>query len=71
MSLLRALVPLTFLLLAAVAFVGARRKQLRYFLVVLGLVALAFALIWLARVPVFVAISRSGQEFDNKLPPKW
>ncbi|PRP95464.1 MAPEG family protein [Enhygromyxa salina] len=31
-------------------------------------VIVAFALIWLARVPVFVAIGRSDQAFDNKQP---
>jgi uncharacterized MAPEG superfamily protein len=31
-------------------------------------VLIAFALIWLARIPVFVAIGRSKQEFDNKQP---
>ena len=35
---------LVVLLLAAISFAGARRRQLRYFLVVLGLLALAFAL---------------------------
>lgn len=35
---------LVVLLLAAVSFVGARRKQLRWFLTVLGLLALGFAL---------------------------
>lgn len=31
-------------------------------------VVIAFALIWLARVPVFVAISRGDEAFDNELP---
>ncbi|MCA9680778.1 MAG: MAPEG family protein, partial [Myxococcales bacterium] len=31
-------------------------------------VLLAFVLAWLMRVPVFVAISRSGEPFDNKEP---
>jgi len=33
-------------------------------------VLLAFVLCWVARIPVFVAIARSGQDFDNELPPR-
>ena len=30
----------------------------------------AFVLIWVARVPVFVALARADQDFDNELPPR-
>ena len=33
-------------------------------------VCLAFVLIWVARVPVIVAIWRSDMDFDNELPPR-
>lgn len=33
-------------------------------------VFVAFALIWLSRIPVVVAIARSDDELDTKLPPR-
>lgn len=30
----------------------------------------AFVLVWVARIPVFVAIGRTDQDFDNELPPR-
>ena len=33
-------------------------------------VCLAFVLIWVARIPVIVAIWRSDMDFDNELPPR-
>jgi uncharacterized MAPEG superfamily protein len=33
-------------------------------------VFVAFALIWLSRVPVVVAIARSDEDFDIRLPPR-